>query len=305
MSRKAQKKALMTMVIILFSTVLILIVLGDLMSGANKEADETQCRLSVMQRALNPIDSIYSSPLMCTTSRVDLSDDAESSEKDEYTRQVAELSMDCWNMFGKGVLRTMQDSDGFASAFGNWFRTRNFFGIYEGEALCFVCYDIRADFPEDDMEITEPDILSFMENEIYVSEDSFIDICEKEGIEDQVECNERRDEISHSPCEMRGGECSQQCDRDQLAQTDAGWECENDADTCCVSKQNAYSYYDYLRYDSSTYGRFQLYSEEGAFKMEEGERYGVMYVEPIDADVASHIVIANMDEAEMKCTVRT
>lgn len=299
------KKAIVGVVLTIAFMVMILVVVWNITSGAEGLADEARCRLSVMHRALNPIEAIYASPLQCRTARVDLSDDATSDDKDEYTRQIAELSMDCWNMFGQGALRTLQENEGFIDAFEGWITSENFFGIHNDRAFCFVCYDFRADFPDDDMEITEPDLISYMENRIYVAEGAYIDVCDKEDEMDEEECRRLREEISRSPCAMRGGECRQQCSGDQLMQTDAGWECEDDNDSCCISRQRAFSYMDYLRYDSPTYGHFELYSEEGIFRAEEGERYGVMYLEPYDSDAGSYIAIANMDHVDGVCTIKS
>ena len=296
-SKKANEQALMYMIIAIFSLVLILVVINRIMSDAGEHTDDLKCRLSVLERAMNPVSSIYTSPLLCKTSRVDIGESNDKNSKEDIMHEVSELTMRCWDMFGKGALRSLVESDGFISAFQNWVAGGNLFGIHDGNSMCFVCFDVHVASIENSDRILEPDLISYMESTIYVAQDHLRDVCADQELT-PGECEELKREAENNPCMLRGGTCRSSCQSDELTQTDDQWVCENENEVCCVSRSEAYSYLDYIRYDSPSRGIIHYHNPDGMFEMEELERYGVVYVEPIARDARSYIVLTNMDNLE-------
>ncbi len=282
-------------VIIITVTIAILLFgLPSQMSAGERFMDEAMCRSSVIHRARNPAAAVYSPSLSCKTTRVDVGEERASREKEAVMEDISELAMGCWGMFGSGVLRSLDDRQGIMDAFGSWVQGANPFGIYSSEALCFVCYDIHVDSIQEDGEdtiITEADILSFMENTIYVAEGAPMYIDE---------------DSSMSPCQLRGGRCSAECSRGEISNSGDDWACDDGSDVCCVSRQDAFSYMDYLRYDGPARGIVSFFASEGTLTIEDSERYGIVYVEPIPRDASSYIMIANMDDvADSGCTINS
>ena len=301
-SKKADETALRNLIIIIFALAVILIILSRMMSDAGEHADDLKCRLSVLERAMNPVSSIYTSPLLCKTSRVDVGESNDKNSKEDIMHEVSELTMRCWNMFGKGALRSLVESDGFISAFQNWVAGGNLFGIHDGNSMCFVCFDVHVNSIENSEKILEPDLISYMENTIYVAQDYIRDVCAGQQIT-PAECEELKLRAGNNPCMLRGGTCRIGCQSDELPQPDDQWACESENEVCCVSRSEAYSYIDYIRYDGSSRGIIHYHNPGGLFEMEESQRYGVVYVEPIARDARSYIVLTNMDNlVETGCT---
>ncbi len=272
----------------------LLYLMGTMSSDATTAADETMCQMSVAQRTVfqMPVTGDPIGSLQCNTMRETLGDSRETRSQEAVMREMSELSMRCWEMFGKGAMSGLDETGWLEDAV----QTVDIFDWRDEKVFCFTCYDVEIE-GLDDGPITQGNLEGFMSNNIYVAEGGTVDPCEELGGTDMDECQELREQQERNPCHARGGRCSSDCEFGELSYDHDQWICPDEDNTCCVPSDRAYSYEDYVMYESGFPGTIRYLSpEDEAFNIEEGERYAVMYMEPA-GDTISHIAIADASEA--------
>ncbi|MFW6231211.1 MAG: hypothetical protein ACOC32_04280 [Nanoarchaeota archaeon] len=319
--KKAQKGAVAALVIIILSTVGILLVTSGVLDQASIESKELACRLSIMERAyLKLPGGISIGDLRCETfDRKVGTEDATS--KDEVMKDIGDLSVRCWKMFGEGTLKTLRGTeDGLFAGLGREWKSVD--RTYE-KAFCFICYDVFIESIDDDETITEGNLIGLYSQEVYLADEKAVESscnnnedddgdgnidCQPGNEDSECICEEgEKARLKENPCEQYGGKCKASCSGFERKVAKSGWECIDSGDICCIDETDVYTYQDYIESHSGMGGTIVFVPpEDGPFTMQEGERYGIAYVEPAGGDrkKASFLAVGNFDDLNGMCLTK-
>lgn len=313
-TKSMAKSAMIGLIIILLSFGAVSNLVAQSLSASTDEADVLRCRLSVMQRAITKIPFTGTSlgGLHCSTLRKNVGTKGRTS-KDLVMKDVSDLTVNCWTMFGEGTLKSLRgEEDGFWK--GVWSKL-NILNWNSDKAFCFVCYDITVKKIADDDSISEGNLLSFYDNTFYSSElkatESSCNNGEDDDLDGKIDCQEGNEDDEcycsdpkcvadpkecakyDQTCRMNGASCRTSCLSNEIKMTGDNWQC-NTNEICCENKNDIYTYNDYLQYQSGMGGTLVTLHPEGKlFSIEQGKKYAVAYVEPFKSSQASFIAIGD------------
>lgn len=274
-NKKGDWNMLIMIIVLTLSFIIIAGLIIQFLGKAEGKTAETLCRGSVAARTRTHFEpaggaapNIYLSPLLCKTLDAKLPEQGYLSTKEEIMRNMADLSAKCWWIFGEGLV----NADDIVGERG-WF----------SKDKCYVCYTVNIKDIRDSSSITKEELEAYFSEAIYKIEEG-VSQCTPDGKgicipkectcgeacgaypdydtkrwpnffsegsceENQKCCYNRKNE-----CEDKGGKCfdirSSSCKEKSSENNEyeyPQWKCEASTETCCLNKEKAVTYTNYIQ----------------------------------------------------------
>jgi len=205
---------------------------------------------------------------------------------------IRKLSAKCWKMWLEGRSDEILTGDGFSGLFE-----------HSDETKCFICYAFSIKKSKEIMPFSGSDLDLTFDQNVFFAEDTSdkcaltdtgyagghcmsecgepftkeikSDKCTTPGKTRCCIVNERKDE-----CINKGGQCNFVCENNQAEYAHPiGWQCADEDQTCCIKKENLYTYRDYIQ-NYGGLGRVDITSTT----FEPGEVYAISFANGVGAD---------------------